>query len=280
MKLGVVFATSDEAFRNFLVARKEAILPSGTVRKDFAANRPTSFSVATIPPDALADKDVFGRKLIDLAEPLAGMVLLVDDLNAHLADDYRDALFVGSLPMVPPGMQYANRAGAAAAPLLKNYAAMRSVFEDAKFQKPLLLPLEVFQAPELTAIRTLVSHDAAAPGFGQTLIDLLAKLRSRQKPKNRAQDRRTYLVDDASLFFEYGHEEDKVPKTDAPPHDIRCKLNSEFRFGLRYNRLRHFNISDGLKNRVISGPFRSCHGGVIHLKGDPHLNVFPNAYAA
>ena len=277
MRVGVVVATPDLAFRTFLNARKDSALPTATVRKEYGDGRVT-FAVLPFAIDAAASADDFGGWLDRTSARFDGLIVLIDAAYAHLADAMRDAFFVISFASHYPGTNHLNRFGAVIAPILKNYSALMSAFLDLKFRKVLLLPLANFKAQDLVTLRDLVGRKGNVTGFGERLLDLLAKLRDRQTPKKRASYQQTYLVDDAPWYFAYGHEHHASAPTGVPPHEMRCRPNSRFRFGLAYDTRRHWNVSDGHPAGTISGSFACCHGPAVQVAATTHINMFPNDY--
>lgn len=277
MRVGVVVATPDLAFRTFLNARKDSALPAATLRKEYGSGGVT-FSVLPFAINAAKSADDFGGWLDRTSTRFDGLIVLVDAAFAHLADPMRDAFFITEFASHYPGTNHLNRFGSMVAPILKNFSALRSAFADLKFRKVLLLPLVNFHAHDLINLRDLVGRHGDAAGFGERLLDLLAKLRDRQTPKKRASYQQTYLVDDAPWYFDYGHEHHASAPTGVPPHDVRCRPNSRFRFGFSYDQMRHWNVSDGHPTGTISGSFACCHGAAKSVAATTHINMFPNDY--
>lgn len=277
MRVGVVVATPDLAFRTFLNTRKDSALPGATLRREFGSGG-VSFAVLPFAIENAQSADDFGGWLDRTSDRFDGIIVLIDAAYAHLADPLRDAFFVTAFPSHYPSAHHLNRFGSVIAPILKNYSALKSAFDDLKFRKALLLPLENFMAQELVDVRNLVGQRGNAAGFGESLFDLLSRIRRRQTPKKRASYRRTYLVDDVPWYFEYGHEHHGTPPTGVPPHAVRCRPNSRFRFGFSYDEERHWNVSNEHPDGTIAGTFACCHGPPKPVAATTHIDMYPNDY--
>jgi hypothetical protein len=140
------------------------------------------------------------------------------------------------------------------------------------------LPLNNFQADELSWIRKLIVSSEGILEFNDLLEKNLVQLRKRQSPKRRTTFKDTYFVDDRARYFSYGLERHAKVETFGPPHSPICEINSIFRFGWRFDRDRHFNVSVDSKGGAISGHFIDCHGTILSVKSRSHINMFPNGF--
>lgn len=159
---------------------------------------------------------------------------------------------------------------------LKNFRFYGARFLEARHQKILLLPFENFIAGELTGLRNTFWNDSLSNDFSNTLARHLGALRERQIPKRQSSYNRTYLKDNVENYFEYGHEQHGLAGTGIPPHRVACEMNSIFRFGIRYNNRRHFNVSK--ERQSVSGLFTDCHEVKRYTSSCTHVNMFPNGF--
>ena len=114
-------------------------------------------------------------------------------------------------------------------------------------------------------------------GYFENVNVKIEQLKRRQQPKKASSRPKKYLVDDAGKYFEYGFERHARVETVIPPHLIQCGLNSEYRFGRRFDRERHFNVSLGRDER-LTFTFADCHGGAQPRSEVSHANIFPNDF--
>ena len=277
MKLSVVFATPDKALRTFIGLRKERLIPASAVAKSYFERSGASFRVTTLRIDQATSAPDLAQQILHQSTAVDGLMLLIDDQFNRLADGVRDAAFVVPFEHHYPGMSVHNRVAAMLAPALRHYAYLAERFDDAKFRKLLLLPLNIFKSAELAGLRELVTRGNRTPGFGERLDGLLSTFRSRQVPKKRTAYPDKYVRDDRPLFFQYGHETHDIIET-HPPHTTTCAINSDFRFGLRYDNRRHFNVSEEAEEDSVSGEFLSCHRQIVTIRKRTHVNVFPNGF--
>lgn len=277
MRLDVVFATPDPTLRTFIGLRKERLIPVSVLAKGYFERSGSTLRVSSLEIGN-------GTSIADLTEQVVarsagtdGLILMIDGCFVHLAQGVRDAAFVVPFDGHYGGKSLQNRIGAILTPTLKHYAYLAERFGDGKFRKILLLPLDIFRSDELARLRDLVARDNMTAGFGERLDGLLASFSDRQLPKKRAAYPDKYLRDDRRLFFQYGHEEHAHVEAHAP-HTATCVFNSDFRFGCRYDKRRHFNVSEEGENDKVSGEFLSCHGQLANVTKRSHVNIFPNGF--
>jgi hypothetical protein len=162
----------------------------------------------------------------------------------------------------------------------KSFNVFYRYFSDQKFAKLMLLPLRNFRAQELVKLRGLFHAGVASATFPKELGDRIADLRKRQTPKKYSTYQTVYLRDDAGRYFSYGMERHSQVESQVPPHSSECGLNSCFRFGMKYDETRHFNVSEERPREQISGEFRDCHGDLRTVPPQSHINMFPNDFIA
>lgn len=111
----------------------------------------------------------------------------------------------------------------------------------------------------------------------KTLSMLKVKTR---KPKTRPHTSKKFYVDEKKFFFEYGKEDHSRHETDpVKGHNIRCDMSARFRFGVKIDEIKHFNVCHRDKeNSSIEGIFEGCHGNDTTIKKTTHVNMFSNDY--
>jgi len=274
MKLAVIVATADPRVQAFVGQQKQALIPQGVVDR-FRGKVETAVFAFQI-GSATSDDDV-ANYLSGLRGAADAVVILVDGRFEALFAAYEDAFFISSYAAGLGGKTMKNFFSMVLARLLRNFAAFSQRFEDAKFQKVLLLPIDTFQAAELAEARALVRRGNRRDDFPTLMDQCLGALRNRQTPKTRTRGKKVYLRDDADFFFEYGLERHARIATGSPPHERSCDLNASFRFGRAYERDRHFNMSRS-GDQLLSGRLASCHAQEVGFRDRTHLNVFPNGF--
>jgi hypothetical protein len=212
------------------------------------------------------------------AEGADAVVVLVEDQFLPLFEPFRDAFFLVPFASSYEGKSAQNYLSRVLSRLLRNFCIYWQRFTDAKYLKVLLLPLQSFSAAEMGELRALMHDTNMEPEFAPTLDQILGRLRRRQTPRKDTRFSRVYLRDDHSLFFEYGHEHHARVETKRPPHHASCLPNSNFRFGMRYDAERHFNVSAEKNNARLSANFDGCHNQGIAVRDATHVNMFPNGF--
>lgn len=277
MRLGVFFATPDLTLRKFIGLRKERLIPDGVRCRGYFERSGSTFQVGSLEIDRRTSIADLANQVLERSATIDGLVLLIDDGFLHLAQGVSDAVFVVPFEGQYTGKSLHNRVSSILTSALKHYGFLAQRFDDGKFRKILLLPLDIFKADELDRIRDLVTRGNTASGFGEQLDGLLGTFRDRQEPKKRVIFPEKYILDDRRLYFQYGHEEHGQVEKHAP-HTVTCVVNSDFRFGCRYNNRRHYNVTEEGEDDKVSGEFLSCHGQQVNVTKQSHVNVFPNGY--
>lgn len=101
-----------------------------------------------------------------------------------------------------------------------------------------------------------------------------------RKPKRRPHTSKKFYVDEKRYFFEYGKENHAQHETDIKKgHDFFCDISAKFRFGVKIEERKHFNVcKDDKENSSIESIFEDCHGGDVTIKKITHINMFSNDY--
>lgn len=273
MKLTIIVATADLQVQAFVGQQKQAIIPDGIVQR---FRRPLKIAVFAFQLSPATSDDDVTDYLVGLKGSADAVVILVDGRYEEMFSRYQDAFFISSYSPALGGKSMKNFFSMVLAKVLRNFAVLSQRFDDAKFQKVLLLPLHIFEADELAETRALVHRDTRRDDFPTMLDQCLGALRRRQTPKTRAKGKKVYLKDDADRFFEYGLERHARIETTSPPHARFCDLNASFRFGRAYESDRHFNVSRS--GEQSSGKLASCHLQEVGFRRRSHLNIFPNGF--
>lgn len=274
MRLRISIITPEKSLADHFGLSKASSVPKEAASRGFLGQVGTDIVVSTYLCSNHTKMDELFEHIEEISNDAQGIVILYDHRFGHLISDFRKAVFAASFLDSARVDNFNNYFGKFIAKALRNYAFYASRFADAKYQKPLLLPLKNFRADTIPELLQILGQDAPND-FSDRLDRAIASLRNRQTPKKADSYKTVYYRDDADLYFDYGHERHARPAT-ASPHTFGCMLTSKFRFGGRYDEQRHFNVSHESKNKVVSGLFKLCHNGEHGEEGDPHLNMFPN----
>jgi len=278
MRLFLCLVTPDEALRRFFGRGKDAVLPSDALKRGACARlAPQPTTVAWVPKGApsLADMERF---LLHRTRGAQTCVLLVDRTWEHLVAEIRDATFI--MPFDPPGADVnpQNFFHRLLARTLRNFVQVFTKFQKGDEAKLLALPLHNFRSDELREIARLCREEPESGTLSEDIEKHLVVLRKSVRPRRRSSFNTTYAVDDAKRFFAYGHERHAQFDTGAP-HRPSCEVAGLFRFGVRLDERRHYNVSKSEGDRThISGDFPDCHGTVHRVADRSHLNMFSNDF--
>ena len=277
MRLVIAVATANAHLRDYLDKNRAQALPREHIRRGYFADKNARISVqifALAKTTGVDDLELWVRRLAANADRL---ILLIDESARPLVCQLEDAYFIADLQF-PYGKILQNQFHALIAPVLRHFIAYSRHFDDLGCQRVLLLPLEVFIAPELLALRARMTINKLAPAFYEDLERLIALLNQRARPKSRKSYRTVYLVDDRPLWFRYGPERHKIVETASPPHSANCWHLSRFRWGCAYDDRLHHNVDDDTNPTKVYGQFTTCHGDLFTARGESHLGVFPNGF--
>lgn len=278
MRLVIGVASADAALRSYVAVARNKIVPPEAVQRGYLHdhNARLSIQILALGPDT-ADADIDGW-LRNISGGADGLILLVDPASRARFAAYEDAYFIEELPDTT-GRVLQNEMRATLAPVLRHFSAVSQRFDRFNNQRILLLPLDIFVAEDLAALRLRLTADKMKPGLGEHVERLVASLARRARPKRQKHYRSVYLVDDRPLWYRYGPEEHKIVQTVTPPHPHKCWHNSRFRFGRSYNDRLHHNVDDGNKPSSVNAVLATCHGDIFNANGDDsHLNIFPNGF--
>jgi hypothetical protein len=278
MRFHIGFVTADENLAKYVSRKKAGIIPRDVSRHGIFAEEKNIVSVTALLVRRDMKPDELQRFLTPVMHTADGIILVWEDTLGEIVDPLKDAIFCAPIARGYDGMNLQNYLNRVLARVLKNFSAFVVRFADGKYQKAMLLPLNNFLAAELVELRNTFSTRVGDNHFSDTLGSLLAQIRNRQRPKSYRDYSEPYFVDDHDRYYAYGIERHAMAETKSPPHSFRCKLNGLFRFGLRYDEARHFNVSLENKRESISGEFKDCHETPKNVEPCSHLNIFPNGF--
>lgn len=168
---------------------------------------------------------------------------------------------------------------------LKVFFWMKQSFNNG-FGEMLRLPIRNFNDSDFKKtcikISTILSNNDISDKM-EELSAIFSMLKTKtRKPKKRPHTSKKFYVDEKNYFFEYGKELHAKHETDlAKGHDLACDILANFRFGIKIEERRHFNVCKGDKgNSSIEGIFENCHGADTTIKKTTHINMFSNDYIA
>ena len=278
MRLFICLVTPQERLRRHFGRGKDSVVPTETLtRGPLAASRARLTIAAWIPEPPFSSADL-ERFLLSRARGHDACLLMVDEAWRHYAVNVRDATFVVSFDAEAAGENPQNFFFGVFARALRNFAQLLAKFMRGDDAKLLGLPLRNFQAGELAEIARLCREEPLSGALSNDVESQLAELRDRVRPRRRTVYGTHYAVDDAKRFFVYGSERHAQFATGAP-HLPACEAAGLFRFGVRLDERRHYNVSETEGDRTkISGDFPDCHGTVHPVANRTHLNMFANDY--
>lgn len=272
MRIALLFASSDAQLGPFFGAKQLAAIPK-EIHASVEARGGRIVYVSHL--DLTEDVNTKAVEKIQQASDFADSIIIIccESVSDKMSE-FRDATFVYDCDLSTLKQNYVNNVRGILSKSIKKFIYFKRNFDDLKYRKILLLPLENFRAIELDEIRGLLTYPAHAHGFFTDLQASVEALRTRKRPKRSNSYPTRFLIDDLGHHYEYGHERHGGPETACPPHAPTCELNGDFRFGSKYERERHFNVS--IDGGLISENFRNCHGLAEHHGPKTHINLFPN----
>ncbi|MHA0989016.1 hypothetical protein [Enterobacter ludwigii] len=168
---------------------------------------------------------------------------------------------------------------------LKVFFWMRESFKNG-FGELIRLPVRNFNDSDFKKtcgkISLLLSNNSL-PNALEEMNQLLSMLKNKiRKPKKRPHTSTKFYVDEKRYYFEYGKELHAQHETDSKKgHDHFCDLSAKFRFSIKLEERKHFNVcKDDKENSSIQGTFENCHGVDIVISKRTHINMFSNDYIA
>lgn len=278
MRLFICLVTPQEGLRRHFGRGKAGVVPAEALARGPLAASGVRLAVAAWAPKPPFSSYDLERFLLSRARGDDACILVVDEAWRHFADEVRDATFVVGFDAAAACDNPRNFFFGVFARALRNFAQVVAKFRRGEDGRLLALPLRNFQAGDLAEIARLCREEPLSGDLSNDLESCLARLRARVRPRRKTAYGTRYAVDDAVRFFDYGHERHAQFATGAP-HRPSCEVAGLFRFGVRLDERRHYNVSETEGDRtVIAGSFPDCHGAVHPVAPRTHLNMFANDY--
>ena len=278
MKIFICLVTPQEKLRRHFGRAKDGIIPAEVFRRGpFADEKPNLTIAAWTPPSLFSPMDL-ERFLLSRARNYDACILVVDIAWNSQAAGIRNAAFVVTFDAAGADNNPQNFFFGIFARALRNFAQVVAKFRRGDDGKLLALPLRNFQADELAEIARLCQEEPLSGTLSNDVETRLAELRRRVRPRRKSTYKTTYAVDDTVRFFSFGLERHAQFAT-GDPHRPACEVTGLFRFGVRLDERRHYNVSETEGDRTtISGQFLDCHNSARAVSNQTHLNMFANDY--
>ena len=276
MKFFLGLISSNQGLCGEFVRRRQSLFPKASLPKYFQNDWHIDVAVFT-PGVSLGTPESFLCAAAKKADVQGLLVLVQSDLRSTIAD-IESALFATVIPVPDVVDNPQNYLGAHLSRMFKNFANIAIERHNAEVDQMCLLPLRNFDAPELSELARLYREDTSLGTFTQNCLGELAQIKERKQPRRDTSSKKKYFIDDSEKHFIYGFENHSQLAT-GNPHKPSCEITGNFRFGLRTNARRHFNVSEGRGDiTTIEGRFHDCHGAIHSVATTTHLNMFCNDY--
>jgi hypothetical protein len=277
MKLFICVITPDEKVKRHFGRGKEGIIPAEALTRGPFASQQVQPTVKAWTPVAPSSADL-ERFLVSSARDHDACILVVDVVWQSYVQDVRNAAFIVMFEAQAANANPKNFFFGISARMLRNFAQLLDKFRRRDDAKLLALPLRNFRAIELREIARLCREAVLSGSFSDDVEQHLVDLRKRVRPRRKTRYKTIYAVDDLERFFIYGLETHAQFATGAP-HFAYCEMAGLFRFGVRLDSHRHYNVSETEGDRTtIEGSFPDCHDQIHTITGKTHLNIFANDY--
>lgn len=280
MKLFICLVTPSEKLRRHFGRGKSSILPKEAFNRGPFANQQAHTTVAAWTPVTPFSSADLERFLLLRGRDYDACVLVVDIVWQHYVQDIINAMFTVFFEAEAAVGNPHNFFSGIFARAFRNFGTVLAKFRRGDDRKLLALPLRNFSANELTEIARLCREVSLSRSgtFSDDVERQLSRLRTRVRPRRKSSYKTTYVVDDSERFFAYGPETHARFAT-GEPHKPSCEVAALFRFGVRLDERRHYNVSETEGDRTtIKGDFPDCHGEVHAVRGETHLNMFASDY--
>lgn len=280
MKIFIGLLCNDQGLRDFFgTSNVQSVVPPDATSRGLYAKRGVTLTLAAFSPLKTQTPEEFDQSLMRHTGDADCCLILTETDLAWLTENVRNATFVHVFSGEEVGSNYQNFFYRVTSRLLRIFGSLASIFENADDVHLLSLPLRNFSAKELSEIARLCKEANKEPDFINMVQAELVPLRKRRRPRKRSQFKTHYAVDDIPRFFKFGPEKHAQIDT-APPHQTHCQLNANFRFGVKIDSTRHFNVSQSETDKThVSGEFITCHGEAQNENGKKtHLNMFSNDF--
>lgn len=168
-------------------------------------------------------------------------------------------------------------------PALRIFFWMKQSFNNG-FGEMLRLPVRNFNDSDFKKTCMKIKKILSAKDTSvemEELSKIFSMLKNKiRKPKKRPHSSQKFFVDEKFFFFEFGKEVHAQHEVDDKKgHDFFCDVSARFRFGIKIDKRKHFNVCKGDKvNSSIEGIFENCHGLDTTIKKKTHINMFSNDF--
>lgn len=278
MKLFLCLVTPDEALRRFFGRGKDSVVPSDALKRGAYVAQPAQATTIAWEPEEVPSSTELERFLLLRGRSAQICILLLDERWAHFANDVRNATFVVPFDATGAADNPQNFFHRLLARALRNVGQIYAKFQNGDDAKLLTLPLRNFHSASLAEIARLCRNEPEHNLLSDSIERQLVDLRRCVRPRRHSDYKTHYAVDNKNRFFVYGKERHAQFDT-AEPHTPACEIAGLFRFGIRLDERRHYNVSETEGDRTnIEGDFSDCHGGVQNVPSRSHLNMFANDF--
>ena len=273
MKAKILIITGNTHAAGFINARKESLIPL-EYRIEPAAG---VFSVQSLLCSRDKAEEGLAREMGRVAASVDSLIAIWDVAAYKYLSRFCPSAFNMKVTIGNHSQISGNYFQAMLAKAIREFITLKKFLMDAKNMKCLLLPVDNFDAEELRELIP-VGKGERSGNVRVNLEEFMAQMRERITPKKFSKLKQTYIRDDNGNFFEYANERHSKSETSIPPHNQFCMLNGQIRFGVKFDRDRHYNVTTS-SPRVMSGcTFVNCHGERILCRNTTHINMFPNCF--
>jgi hypothetical protein len=264
----------------FVVGTTEAEYYFSTNRRSLVpedVRRPTD-AISIARASAVTDIDAFFRsKVLGFINEYESIFIFYEEGLEQFLSNYKMIFFLAQYRFTEPRI-FLNVIRSIISAVVRRANLILEKMQNHVALQIILLPRRNFVSHEANAIwefLTVIDQDGAEREGLERRISGLMK--ARRKPKKiRKSGKRRFFVDEKGWHFEYGMEHHGSPEIGDPKHLITCALASIFRFSVRYDNQRHYNVT--LDGKQFSGELDNCHDTKIGVRNASHVNIWPNDY--
>ncbi len=280
MKILICLLTPQESLQIYFGRGKDSIIPrDALLRGPFVSQQPQITIVSWKPkPKAELKTANLEHFVLKRLRDHDACILILDNEWENYAINIRNATFVATFDANCAKINPQNFFFKLFARTLRNFAQLDAKFKRGNDRNLLALPLRNFKANELQEIVQLCRDESLAKNLSDQVESRIAKLRKCVRPRRNSNYRTKYAVDKLGRFFVFGPERHSNFAT-GTPHTPACEIAGRFRFGIKLDHERHYNVSNGEADRTqISGNFIDCHDNTHDIRNQTHLNMFSNDF--
>jgi hypothetical protein len=269
----ILIVVVDDKLAAHIRGEGDRIIPKEWLTKGYFQERGASLTASAFVISE--NSQALYNEIVKLRQKADGIILIYQKETSPQVKFYARSCFVRTLEK---GGNFSNMLARNISITLREFAAFSKYFDAMKYQQLCLLPFDIFRAHEFNVLCNLLA--TGDKHFISMLPNIFSEFKRRQQPKRTGRSPKIYYVDDTQLFFIYGPEKHSRVEVAEPPHSSYCALNSDFRYGRRYDPERHFNVSLETDKSVFTRNFTGCHGQAQGPAATTHFNIFPNGFVA